>query len=70
MALEFRKNGEFLVGSIHEQMMSYNLNTRERKKYQVHDNIHGRPLFYQFLSYTETFVSVKRHNELDEHVES
>ncbi|XP_058185594.1 F-box protein At3g20690-like [Rhododendron vialii] len=36
-ALGFRQNGEFLVESGYGQMMSYNLNTQERKEYQVHD---------------------------------
>lgn len=61
-ALGFRQNGEFLVESGHGQMLSYNLYTRERKEYQVHDQVRGRPPppNLQVLPYTESLVSVKR----------
>ncbi|XP_058185598.1 F-box protein At3g07870-like [Rhododendron vialii] len=65
-ALGFRQNGEFLVESGYGQMMSYNLNTSERKEYQVHDQVEDHehdlppPPYVQVLPYTETLVSVKR----------
>ncbi|XP_058187814.1 F-box/LRR-repeat/kelch-repeat protein At2g27520-like [Rhododendron vialii] len=70
-ALGFRQNGEFLVESNYGQMMSYNLNTQERKEYQVHDQVQGRPPppHLQVLPYTESLVSVNRGNEHDGHVE-
>ncbi|XP_058185595.1 putative F-box protein At3g24700 [Rhododendron vialii] len=63
-ALGFRLNGEFLVESGYGQMMSYNLNTQERKEYQVHDQVQGwpPPPNIQVLPYTWSLVSVKRHN--------
>ncbi|XP_058192265.1 putative F-box protein At3g16210 [Rhododendron vialii] len=62
LALGFRQNGEFLVESSYGQMMSYNLNTRERKEYEVHDQleVHPRPPHIQVLPYVESLVSVKR----------
>ncbi|KAH7845872.1 hypothetical protein Vadar_006904 [Vaccinium darrowii] len=70
-ALGFRLNGEFLVENGYGQMMSYNLNTRERKEYQVHDQVrgHSSPPNLQVLLYTESLVSVKRHNQHDGHIE-
>lgn len=66
-ALGFRKNGEFLVESNDGLTMSYNLNTQERKEYQVDSPF---PLLkLQVLLYTESLVLVKRHNELDGHIE-
>ncbi|XP_058187812.1 F-box/kelch-repeat protein At3g06240-like [Rhododendron vialii] len=66
-ALGFRKNGEFLVESFSGLMMSYNLNTREIIEYQVDGPFPSFNL--QLLPYTESLVSVKRHNELDGHIE-
>jgi len=64
-ALGFRQNGEFLVRGSHGLTMSYDLNTpREREEYQV--DAHFPPPYVQVLLYTESLVSVKRH---DEHVE-
>ncbi|XP_058187808.1 F-box/kelch-repeat protein At3g17530-like [Rhododendron vialii] len=69
-ALGFRQNGEFLLERGYGQMMSYNLNTRERKEYEVHDQVQGHPPppNLQVLPYTESLVSVKRHNEHDGHI--
>ncbi|XP_058187809.1 putative F-box protein At3g16210 [Rhododendron vialii] len=61
-ALGFRKNGEFLVESTYGQMMSYTLNTRERKEYEVHDQVQGHPPppHIQAIPYIESLVSIKR----------
>ncbi|KAH7847804.1 hypothetical protein Vadar_030432 [Vaccinium darrowii] len=70
-ALGFRQNGEFLLQSSCGQMMSYNLYSQERKEYEVHDQVRGRPRppHIQVLLYTESLVSVKRRNEVDGYVE-
>ncbi|XP_058185591.1 F-box/kelch-repeat protein At3g06240-like [Rhododendron vialii] len=63
--LGFRQNGEVLVKNL-GQIMLYNSNTRERKEYQVHgrlSNLHAVP-------YTESLVSVNRHNAPDGHIAS
>ncbi|XP_058185590.1 F-box/kelch-repeat protein At3g06240-like [Rhododendron vialii] len=61
-ALGFRLNGEFLVESSNGQMMSYNLNTQERKEYEVHDQVRGHPPppNLQVIPYTHSLVSVRR----------
>ncbi|XP_058187821.1 putative F-box protein At3g24700 [Rhododendron vialii] len=63
--LGFRRNGEFLLVSDGVQMMSYNPDTRRIKEYQVYGHSPSRCL--QVLLYTESLVSVKRHNERDGH---
>ncbi|KAH7846967.1 hypothetical protein Vadar_020189 [Vaccinium darrowii] len=66
-ALGFRQNGEFLLESGGGQMMSYHLDTRQIKEYQLYG--HSPPECLQVLPYTESLVSVKRHNEHDGHAE-
>ncbi|XP_058187806.1 F-box/kelch-repeat protein At3g23880-like [Rhododendron vialii] len=69
-ALGFRQNGEFLLESGYGQVMSYNLNSQERKEYEVHDQVHGHPPppNLQVLPYIESLVSIKRYNEHDGHI--
>ncbi|KAH7846160.1 hypothetical protein Vadar_010590 [Vaccinium darrowii] len=70
--LGFPRNGEFVFESSGGRIMSCHIDTQQTKEYQV--CVHRPQRCYlvglEVLLYTESLVSIKRHNERDGHDDS